>query len=120
MKEIKTDVALVAKCGLYCGACSKYRKGKCQGCSENKKATWCTLRACCIEKEIASCADCNEFDDVMACKKYNTIMAKLFGFVFNSDRAACVNKIKEIGYEQFAQNMTEHKIVSFKKNKPAF
>ena len=56
----------------------------------------------------------------MACRKYNTFMAKLFGFIFNSDRAACINKIKSIGYEQFAQNMAEHKIVSFKKNRPAF
>ena len=28
---------MVAACGLYCGACKKYRMGKCTGCHENEK-----------------------------------------------------------------------------------
>ncbi len=24
---------MIAACGLYCGACRKYRMGKCQGCN---------------------------------------------------------------------------------------
>lgn len=41
----------VAYCGLYCGACKSHRKGKCPGCRENSKATWCEIRKCCQEHE---------------------------------------------------------------------
>lgn len=34
----------VAYCGLYCGACQSYTKGKCPGCDANEKATWCEIR----------------------------------------------------------------------------
>jgi len=33
MKEIIADEKLVAKCGLYCGACGAYLKGRCPGCA---------------------------------------------------------------------------------------
>ncbi|MBU1343752.1 MAG: DUF3795 domain-containing protein [Proteobacteria bacterium] len=120
MNTIKTDINLVAKCGLYCGSCGKFQKGNCRGCLENKKASWCKVRTCCLEKNIASCADCNEFDDVMACKKYNNFMAKLFGFVFNSDRAACIDEIKEKGHEQFATQMAQNRIMTFKRKARIF
>jgi len=115
MKEIQTDVGLIAMCGLYCAACGKFLKGKCPGCHENKKASWCGIRICCFEKKIASCADCDQFDDVMSCKKYNSFMAKLFGFIFKSDRAACVQAIRENGYEQFAADMAKNKVMTFKR-----
>ncbi|NOX34919.1 MAG: DUF3795 domain-containing protein [Deltaproteobacteria bacterium] len=115
MKEIQTDIRLVAKCGLYCGSCTKYQKGKCKGCIKNEKASWCKVRTCCLEKGIASCAECDEFSDIMACKKYNNFMAKLFGFVFNSDRAACIHNIKGKGYEQYAKEMAQNRIMTFKR-----
>ena len=34
MGAIQNNVKLVAKCGLYCGSCSKFQKGKCNGCLE--------------------------------------------------------------------------------------
>lgn len=38
MEEIITDnVTLVAKCGLYCGACGKYLSVKCPECEKMKK-----------------------------------------------------------------------------------
>jgi hypothetical protein len=40
------------------------------------------------------------------CKKYNNLIAKIIGFVFRSDRAKCVEKIKEIGVEKFALEMS--------------
>jgi hypothetical protein len=115
MGDIKNNIKLVAKCGLYCGSCGKYKQAKCSGCLENKKASWCKARTCCLEKNIASCADCNEFSDVMECRKYNNFMAKLFGFIFNSDRAACINQIKEKGYEQFAGEMVQNRIMTLKR-----
>ena len=37
MKEITVDTKKIATCGLYCGACKKYRMGKCPGCHEKRK-----------------------------------------------------------------------------------
>ncbi|MCP4673622.1 MAG: DUF3795 domain-containing protein, partial [Desulfobacula sp.] len=71
MKEITKNTQMIAKCGLYCGACPRFLKEKCNGCKGNEKASWCKLRTCCIDKNIDSCADCDEFTDVMDCKKYN-------------------------------------------------
>ncbi|MCD4676063.1 MAG: DUF3795 domain-containing protein [Desulfobacula sp.] len=115
MGAIQNNVKLVAKCGLYCGSCSKFQKGKCNGCLENQRASWCKARICCFEKNIASCAECDEVSDVMTCKKYNNFIAKLFGLVFNSDRAACIHEIKEKGYEQFAKEMAQNRTMTFKR-----
>jgi hypothetical protein len=107
MNTIKTETKLIAFCGLYCAACGKYQNGKCPGCADNTKATWCTIRSCCTDNNYKSCADCKEFSDPMKCKKYNNFMSKLFGFIFKSDRAACISLIKEKGYEGFASYMSE-------------
>jgi hypothetical protein len=40
MKEVLVNKDLVAHCGLYCGACGAYLKGRCPGCHENVKAGW--------------------------------------------------------------------------------
>ena len=84
---IAGDAGLVAYCGLYCGACRSRTKGRCPGCHENSKATWCTVRKCCMDKSYASCADCKEFADPMGCGKYNNFIARVVGFVLRSDRA---------------------------------
>jgi len=117
MKELNVDSKLVSFCGLYCGPCSKYLKGKCPGCAENEKATWCKIRSCCIEKGINSCAECNEFSDVKDCKKFDNFVAKMFEFVFKSDRKAGIKMIKESGYDEFARYMAENQMVSMKKQK---
>lgn len=111
--EIKADEALIAYCGLYCGACPKYLKGKCPGCHKYEKATWCKIRTCCIEKGIPSCARCSM--NVHDCKKFNNFMGKLFGFIFRTDRGACIARIKEKGEEDFAREMASKEIMSFKK-----
>lgn len=115
MKEIVADRSLIAKCGLYCGSCSKYLKGNCPGCEKNEKASWCAVRSCCLENEYASCAECKNFTNRMECKKFNNFMSKIFGFVFNSDRNACIQMIKEKGYDGFAVFMAENRIMSLKK-----
>jgi hypothetical protein len=115
MKEIVPDTKLIAYCGLYCGSCRSFLKESCPGCADNKKATWCKVRTCNMEHNYASCADCKEFPNAMDCKKYNNFMSKLFGFVFKSDRNACVNMIRSNGYEKFANYMAENKLQSIKK-----
>lgn len=109
------DKNLVAFCGLYCGECKANKKGKCPGCQKNEKATWCKIRACCLENKRRSCADCQEFTNASDCKKFNNLFSKLFAFVFKSDRQACINMIKEKGYDAYAREMTKRGAQSIKK-----
>lgn len=102
--------AYVASCGLYCGSCRRYTKGKCPGCAENHKATWCTVRLCTQEKGYQTCAECTEFQDVNDCKKFNNFFSKVFAFIFRSDRKASLQRIAEIGVAAYALEMEEKKM----------
>ena len=113
-KQIISDKNLIAYCGLYCGACGSYLKGKCPGCKENVKATWCKTRQCCIENNYSSCADCEKIE-LMDCKKFNNFFSKLFGLILRSDRPACIRRIKEIGPEQYAIEMASSQRQSIKR-----
>ena len=106
---ITADPQLVAYCGLYCGACGAYLKGRCPGCHENSRATWCKVRSCCIGHQQASCADCAEHADAMDCAKFNNFISKTVGFLLRSDRAACINQIKSLGVDDHARNMAQNK-----------
>lgn len=107
MKEIIVDKYLIAYCGLYCGACRSYLSGKCPGCKDNVKASWCKIRQCCKENQYGSCADCNSIV-LKECKKYNNFISKVIGFVLNSDRSACISRIREVGYDTFAREMANY------------
>lgn len=113
--EIKADENLVAYCGLYCGSCHSYLKEKCPGCHKNEKATWCQIRSCCMENSYSSCADCKKFQDANECKKFNNIISKIFGFIFRSNRAACILQIKEKGIKGHAEIMSAQKIQSIRR-----
>jgi len=104
-KTIVADSSLVAKCGLYCGACGSYLAGRCQGCAKNVKATWCQIRSCTMENNLASCASCATFSDPLACKKYNNLISKVIGFILRSNRSKCIARIKEVGLEAYAVEM---------------
>lgn len=104
-KTIPVDTKLVAACGLYCGACRSYLKGNCPGCRENTKATWCGVRTCNLERRTSSCAECAEHPDPTTCKKFHNPVSQIFGFVFNSNRPACIRQIKEKGLEGHVQAM---------------
>lgn len=106
---------LVAACGLYCGACGSYKKGKCPGCSENTKATWCKIRTCCKETNCKSCADCVHFDYIDKCAKFNNFPSKVISFFTGSDRHACIHRIREIGYAKYAIEMEVKKAVAINK-----
>jgi hypothetical protein len=109
MKDIVPDPKLVAYCGLFCGACGAYLKGRCPGCTENVKATWCKVRTCCMEAGHASCADCRKFAEAMDCRKFNNLISKIFGLLFRSDRGACVRQIKAVGLAGHAEKMAAAK-----------
>lgn len=105
MRDIVADPNLVAYCGLYCGACRRFLGGKCPGCRENEKATWCKIRACCISEGLESCAACLGYKDVRQCGKFNNLISRFFALVFRSDRPACVAGIRAIGREAYAAEM---------------
>lgn len=107
MQAITVDPSLVAYCGLYCGACPRYLKGRCPGCRENRKASWCKVRSCNVEHGYASCADCTEFTDPHDCRKFHNVLSRLVGIVLRSDRRACVLQIRERGLEGHASAMAE-------------
>jgi hypothetical protein len=113
-RSIVTDAALVAKCGLYCGACKMYLNGKCPGCAKNEKATWCKIRSCTLENSYSSCADCKQYGDPMDCKKFNNVMSKIFAILFKSNRAACINQIRAKGIENHAAIMAQSGYQSIK------
>ncbi len=115
MKEIISNPELVAYCGFYCGACKSYLKDKCPGCHENRKASWCKVRTCCIDSKYTTCADCKQITDPLDCGKYNNFMSKIFGMVFRSDRAACIRQIREIGLQGHAESMAQQKQHSIKR-----
>jgi len=96
---------LVAPCGIYCGACKKYIKGKCPGCSHNEKATWCKLRICVRESGYNTCAECTRFDDIDDCRKFNNFMSRIFSMVFRSDRKGSLVMIGSVGLTKYAQHM---------------
>lgn len=108
LKEIIADKNLIAFCGLYCGACKSYLTGKCPGCKDNIKATWCKIRLCCMENNLQSCADCKTIE-LKECKKYNNFISGILGYLLNSDRSACISLIKEKGYNDYALEMANNK-----------
>ena len=112
--EIIADKNLIGYCGLYCAACRTFLAGKCPGCQKKTNATWCKVRECCISNGFLSCADCN-LVGLNECKKYNSFIAKAFGLIFNSDRAACIERIKKTGYDDFAVEMALNKRQTFKR-----
>ena len=113
MKEITINPQQIAACGLYCGACKKFLNGKCPGCKENEKASWCKIRKCCQEKGFHTCADCDKV--VENCKIHNNFVGKIFAFLFNSDRTACIRYIRENGEDAFAEKMAKDKQMTMKR-----
>lgn len=110
MPEIVVDETLVACCGLYCAACGSHLKGRCPGCRENEKAAWCKVRLCCIEKGIASCAECAACADPKECAKFNNFISRAIGLLLNSSRAACIARIRQIGTKAYASEMAAKRL----------
>ncbi|WP_075591277.1 DUF3795 domain-containing protein [Labilibacter marinus] len=108
------DPKLVAFCGLYCGTCRKYLKGKCPGCNENTKATWCTIRDCNLDNKLSNCSQCN-MEGIEACKKLNNPIGKVFEFVFRTDRLASLKYIAANGEQLYSEKMCSLGLMSIKK-----
>jgi hypothetical protein len=105
MREVKADPALVACCGLYCGACGSYLKGKCEGCQKSEKNSWCQVKKCTNKKGISTCAQCLMHPDPTKCDTFNNFISKIFGLVLNSDRPACLKEIRTSNLQAYAEKM---------------
>ena len=105
MRELVANPDLVARCGLYCGACGAFLKERCPGCRDNPKAGWCKVRSCCLERDLASCADCQEHPDPATCRHFDNVFSRLMGVLLNSDRRACVLRIRSLGRGPYAELM---------------
>lgn len=110
-------INLIAACGLYCRNCGKYKKNKCPGCMGNTKATWCKIRSCCIENNIANCSACINYTNPMDCSKYNNLFGRVIEFFTHTDRSLCIRYLQEKGEDDFATMMTEKNRMSLPKNK---
>lgn len=91
---------LVAYCGLFCGGCGSYTRGRCKGCKDGGGFSSCKVRICSIDREYRSCAECEE---VLDCKKLNNFISKVMAFIFRSDRKGNLQGIKEMGIERWAE-----------------
>lgn len=105
--ERSGDPRLVAFCGLYCGECGSHKRGRCPGCADNTKASWCAVRTCCLSEKRDSCAACPHHPDPKSCGKFHNWISRIFGFIFRSDRAACIRRIRQVGRATFAKEMAE-------------
>ena len=125
MKDVTNNSQQIAACGLYCGACKKFLHEQCAGCQPSgednpglgqplsKGFQRCKIRKCCQEKGFHTCAECDK--DVKECKIHNNFVGKIFAFLFNSDRTACIHYIHEHGEEAFAEKMAKEKQMTMKR-----
>ncbi|KAH3766479.1 hypothetical protein Pelo_1644 [Pelomyxa schiedti] len=111
------DAHMIAACGLYCGCCSSKTRGKCIGCAADNTKTWCDIRKCCVAKGIQSCAQCADFPaDPKMCPKFHNAIGRVIGYCLGSDRAACIQRIREVGPQQFADEMQQTNRQTIKKS----
>ena len=61
-------------------------------------------------------AGCTDFQNPRDCRKFNNWIAKIFGLIFRSDRAACIGQIRRIGIEGHAAEMAVSKRQTIKKS----
>ena len=97
----------IAACGLF-AELPQFGKEVLSGCRPNEKASWCKVRACCIEHGWQSCAECTLMPP-QTCQKFDNFIAKVFQVVFRSDRRGCVERIREVG-TAFAAEMRLSKL----------
>ncbi len=92
--DVENNGSLVAYCGLFCGECGSYLKGKCKGCKEGGGFSRCKVRICCTEKGILTCAECEEYTDFRDCKKLNGAIAKVYSLFSSEDRLGNLEGLK--------------------------
>ncbi len=115
--QATSNTLLIGCCGLYCVNCSRYKKGKCPGCAEYEKASWCKIRKCCIEKEIANCSACEEYIYPMDCSKYNHFFSRTIEYFSSTNRSLCIEYLRKNSAEEFVNMMNEKGSMSLPRKK---
>lgn len=100
MAEIVDKTHLVAYCGLNCGSCGSYKKGKCKTCKDGGGFSRCKVRKCCIELNHLTCAECEKLEN---CKTIDNFISKIFALIFRSDRKGNLRQIREMGLEKWIE-----------------
>jgi hypothetical protein len=109
---------LVAYCGLYCGACPIYLKGKCKSCKDpNSDVHYksCKVRPCCTKNEYSTCAECNKYQSIDYCKDYNPLFLRFSQFLTQTSRKKGIEKIKNDGAKAFLEFMANRKWFNMKR-----
>lgn len=94
----------IAACGLFCTNCGRFKKGKCEGCQVSPAFANCPARSCCMEKGIITCAECPDFttiEEYRSCKKLNSFVAKVFSFIFRTDRPTAIHFLRDSGKDAY-------------------
>ncbi len=109
----KNSIELIAACGLYCGACRKYIAGKCPGCKENEKASWCKIRSCNMKNFTPNCSQCT-LTTKGECKILNNSIGKVFKLIFRTDRLASLRFISRYGSDAYVDKMAKSNQMAIK------
>ena len=77
---------LVSYCGLYCGACTAYQKGTCEGCKGDSPNCGigyraCKVKPCCAKNGYSTCAECKICSSVNTCMDYNPLFMRVGCFL---------------------------------------
>ena len=70
-----------------------------------------------MENNLKSCAECTSIE-LKDCKKYNNFISKVIGVLLNSNRSACIGRIREVGYDNFAAEMAAGKMQTIPRKAP--
>ena len=117
MKEQEISLGVIACCGLYCSNCRKFKQAKCPGCLKYEKATWCRIRSCCMEKNIADCSQCEDFIFPKDCEKYTNFISRTIEFFTSTDKSLCIDYLRKNPHVTFAKFMDQKGWISMPKGK---
>ncbi len=107
MKKIVLDNKnLIAPCGIYCGECSGFQDGRCEGCLSRKglclKYTKiCKIYSCCAdERGLKFCSECADFPCDKFTKFFNTP-------AWYNEVVDNLKRIKNIGLERYLKEQVK-------------
>jgi hypothetical protein len=96
--------AHIAPCGLFCTECGKFKRGRCKGCQVEAGFSRCPVRRCCVERQIATCAECADFKaprDYRECRKVHNPISRVIGFFTGSSRPDALALLRNKGREAY-------------------
>ena len=71
------SLALIGKCGFYCGSCPSYRSSECRGCMDAHVEGDCHTRDCVLSRHICFCGEYPQFPcDTILTKPRSTVLDK--------------------------------------------